>query len=306
MSEKRHLSHTQLDMLSKCGQAWKFRYVDGIKRPPPSVKMLIGRGVDHSVTANLRHKRDEGSDIDLEDAQDRARDGLNYEWAQEGVTLEPDEEEAGLRRVRGAAVDATVALAGAHHQEVAPKIRPAHVQRRFEIALEGYDCTLVGVIDVQEERGRITTDNAELGTAAPLESAEVIVTLVPSRVSDTKTTRKSLNQNDVDTSSQLTTYSMAVEVIDGSPPDEVGLDILIDKSQLKTPKAPVTKRLTSSRDEEDTRALLARVERAVTVIDSGIVTPAPPGAWWCSEKWCGYWKICPFVNSARVALGERK
>lgn len=289
----RHLSHTQLDMMARCGIAWEFRYVHKVKRPPPSVKMLIGRGVDHSVTENLRHKRDEGAPVPLEEAQQAARDSLVYEWAQGGVLLELEEQEDGVVRVKGRAIDATVTLASAHHEIVAPKIEPAWVQRKFEIELEGYDCSLVGVIDVQEESIEGLYDGVE-GYRRP------------SRVLDTKTTRKSLNQNDVDTSSQLTVYHMAVGVLDDAPPDEVALDVLVDKSHLKTPKPPKVDRLTSTRTDDDTRALLARVERAVSVMDSGVVTPAPPGAWWCSEKWCGYWAICPFVNSSRVALGGER
>lgn len=284
----RHLSHTQLDMMAKCGQQWVFRYVDKIKRPPPSVKMLIGRGVDHSVTENLRHKRDDGAPLGLEEAQQAARDSMVYEWSQSGVLLEPEEQEDGVVRVKGRAIDATVELATAHHEIVAPQIEPAWVQRKFEIELEGYDCNLVGVIDVQETRESVMF-------LAQREDAR------PSRALDTKTTRKSMNQNDVDTSSQLTTYHMAIGVLDGAPPDEVALDVLVDKSHLKKPKPPKVDRLTSTRDDKDTAALLARVERAVTVMDSGIVTPAPPGAWWCSEKWCGFWSICPFVNSSRIA-----
>lgn len=299
MSE-RYLSHTQLDMLARCGVAWEFRYVQKIKRPPPSIKMLIGRGVDHSVTANLRHKRDEGAPLELGEAQEKARDGLVYEWSQSGVILEPQEEADGVVRVKGKAIDATVELAGAHHEQVAPLIEPAWVQRKFEIELEGYDCSLVGVVDVQEDRA---TGDPE----ARQRDEDTMLTqwakgeVRPSRALDTKTVRKAKNQNDVDNSLQLTAYSMAIEVIDGKRPDEVGLDVLIDKSALKTPKPPKVQRLTSTRTDEDTAALLARVERAVTVMSSGVVTPAPPDSWYCSERWCAYHPICPFVNSSRVA-----
>lgn len=296
----RHLSYTQIDMMSRCGQAWYFRYVQKIKRPPPSVKQLIGRGVDASVTENLRHKRDDGAPLDLAEAQQAARDSMVYEWSQSGVLLEPEEQEDGVVRVKGRAIDATVELASAHHEIVAPQIEPTWVQRKFEIELEGYDCNLVGVIDVQEERA---TGDPE----ARRRDEDTMLTqwakgeVRPSRALDTKTTRKAKNQNDVDTSSQLTTYHMAIGVLDGSPPDEVALDVLVDKSHLKTPKPPKVQRLTSTRTEEDTAALLARVERAVTVMDSGIVTPADPGSWYCSKKWCAYHPICPFVSQRSFA-----
>lgn len=273
----RYVSHSQIDMLSRCGQQWVFRYVDGL-RVPPSVKMVIGNAVDRGVGPNLRSMRDGEGMLTEEDVAERTYDGLLYEWGARGVVLDESEKEDGLVKTRGKAADRAVAMATLHRRAVAPKLKPTHVQRRFEIKVPGYDATLVGVIDTQE------------GTE---------------RARDTKTTAKSINTGsaDADESTQLTMYSMAIEVADGKAPDSLHLDYLVDKSHLKTPKPPTLVQLATARSRDHYRALLMRLEQALKVMESGIITPAPPGSWWCSPKWCGYWDRCPFVSSASVAVG---
>lgn len=265
------VSPSQLDLLAKCGQAWKFRYIDGLKIPPVA-RMIVGTGVDVSINANLGHKIETDSLLPEEAVLDAARDGVENDIDSRGLTLDEEGAELGAAKVKDQIVDRAVALAGKHHRDVAPGLEPTHVQRHLDIELAGYDCNMVGILDIQE------------GTKA---------------VRDTKTTRKSPDKNAADESTALTFYALGVQVVDGVAPAEVSLDYLIDKSHLKTPKPPEVRRITSKRDASDWQPLLNRVESAIKVIESGIVQPAPPGSWWCSKNWCGYWNICPFVNSAR-------
>ena len=52
---KPHLSISQLEMLSKCGEQYRRRYIEE-EIIPPAVAMLVGRSVDKSVDENLIHK----------------------------------------------------------------------------------------------------------------------------------------------------------------------------------------------------------------------------------------------------------
>jgi hypothetical protein len=268
MSDSRYFSYSQLDMLTRCGQQWYYRYEEGLKIPPAS-RMLVGRAVDHSVNADMREKIDSGELLPDDAIQDIARDGLEREWQKTGVELEEDEKELGVRKVKGLAIDRSVTLAGHHHGAIAPSVEPEHVQRRFDIDIEGYDVTLVGYLDIDE------------GQKA---------------VRDTKTTRKSPSPADMEQSTQVTTYALAKQVLDGGAPDAVKLDYLIDRSANKTDKTPKHKTFVSTRGPDDFQPLLNRIERALEVIESGIIMPAPAGAWWCSRNWCGYFNICPWVN----------
>jgi hypothetical protein len=64
--------------------------------------------------------------------------------------------------------------------------------------------------------------------------------------------------------------------------------------------------VSSSRGSADFAALAARINVITHAIEAGIFTPAAPGSWCCSSKWCGYYLDgCPYVNSERIAAAER-
>jgi len=270
-----HLSVSQLDTLTKCGQQWYFRYVEGL-RMPPGVRMVIGSAVDGSVNRNLQTKIETDELMPTEAVAETARDVLNEAWSRNGVELDPEEKELGIKKVKGAAIDRSVGLAVHHAEQLAPGLRPVQVQRKFEIDLIGYDTTFLGYIDIDE------------GT----------------RIRDTKTTRKGKGQvkDDVHISTQLTAYALAKKVIDGKIPKAVKLDFVFDRYDNKRDREPQHETFTARRTTADFQPLLNRVERAIEVIESGAFMPAPPGSWWCHPKWCGYWAVCPWVNKKSISI----
>lgn len=259
---RRKLSYSALNILARCGQQYDYRYNQGLKIPP-GIGAIVGRGVDNSVNANLTTKILNGKGIDLMEARDLARDGVHHEFESEGVWLTPEEAEQGMKRVKADAVDASVRLAQLHHVAAAPGIHPTHVQRKWELEVRGLDLDLTGYIDIQE------------GAAS---------------VRDTKTAAKSPSADEAQNSMQLTTYAMAVAAIDGAIPAAVKLDYLV---KTKTPKLV---QIQGTRTHADFRHVLERVHQATLAMESGVFTPAPLDAWWCSEKWCGYWTRCPYAR----------
>lgn len=266
---KRVFSHTQLDMLQRCGQQWVFRYVERIRRPPATA-MIVGRAVDKGVTRDLTAKKDTGHLLPTEVVVAAARDAFDVEWSKEGVMLTDDEAVAGVKAAHGQAVDRTVNSARAHHRRLAPRMVPVELQRRFDVDLDGYDARLVGYLDIEEADGAIR---------------------------DTKATGKTPHDDDAAQSQQLTMYAMAKLALDGIVPPELSLDYVVALKQ----RTDVV-RLTTRRSIADFNPLLRRIEQALHVIETGTITPAPAGSWWCSPRWCGYWDICPFVRSSRVAV----
>lgn len=269
---------TSLNTISFCGIAFERRYMKG-EKIPPSTFAVVGRGVDKSVTKNLEHKIASGGELlTLEELREEAASGVTNDIEMEGLWIvEPEEIAKGLKKLTGEAVDKAVRLSDLHAIELAPVIQPKFVQRPFTLELPGYPFDIVGTMDIQEEE--------------PTEGGRIV------RIRDTKTSGKTPAQSVADSSVQLTGYALALRVLEGREPDEVTLDYLID---TKKPKTAV---LTSKRTMLDFQTFLRRVEAALKVIETGAFLPAKPGDPLCSEKFCGYWSTCDYVQKNPVTVG---
>lgn len=257
---KPHLSVTQLEMLSKCGLQYGYRYLQGIKRAP-GLGLLRGKATHASIEADLGAKIATGALLPDADIPDLTAGAFRASIERDGVALTDDEVRDGERTAIDAAQDLAIRLAVHHHDNDAPILRPIAVERRWRLELRGFPRDLEGIIDIQE------------ATA----------------VEDTKTSTKSPSAGDADVSVQLTAYACAVKVLDGAAPAELRLRTLVGGK--RDTKSVVQ---TTTRDDEDYRRLLLRVEHAARVIETGALMPARPTDWWCSEKFCGYWGMCPF------------
>jgi hypothetical protein len=313
---RQQLHQSGLEMLSKCGIQFEFRYLKGIRRKPNAF-LLCGTATDRAVTTDLNHKIDTG-ELEQEDVLlDIARDSIEHNPEKDEIELEEDET-AGT--VLSETKDKAVRLVKAHHGNVAPEIKPVQTARKFAINLDrwlrtkgkqthelaeqsdnswlkrvlhqqaaylnaaardGFD--FVGEFDIVERYKKDTMDNG----------SETLV------IRDTKTSKKSPSENTAHESNQLSAYALAAKVLDGKLPDAVKLDYLID---LK--KETKTMTLESHRDEQDTVAYLNRVVNGITSIRSGVFVPAPDTAWWCSQKWCAYHHLCPHVKHSVTTVGK--
>lgn len=262
---KPHLSASQLSMLSRCGLQYFYRYVLGERRPP-GVAAHVGSGVHASIERNLRAKLGGWGLLSLDEVADAAVDATRKRFAEEPPMLDDDERALGADKVEGAAIDTAASLALLHAKELAPVIDPVAVEQEFRIVLDGFPYDLLGYKDIVE----------------------------PRRIRDTKTSSKTPPKDAAYTSLQLTLYHLD-SVIRGDDVT-VALDYLVS---TKTPKA-VT--LSSCRNEQDHRKLLARVETAARVIEAGAFAPAAPDAWCCSPRWCGWYDRCPSGSGARTTV----
>lgn len=268
---KRQLHVSGLNLLSKCGIAFERRYING-ERTPTSVAAAIGTAVDRSASRNLKHKIEAQTLLAEEEVKEIARDTLVNTWAE--VESTPGDEDEGLEFSRDKALDRSVTLAGFHHARLAPQMQVTHVQREWTLDINGLDVQLAGTIDFQE--GSYSID-------------------------DLKTSAKSPAKDLADKSLQLTTYALAVKAHDKVMPQRVRLDYLV-----MTPKRGDTKlvQLESRRTVADFNPLLERIAAANKSIESGVFTPAPADSWWCSEKFCAFYRTCPYaVRPASIAGG---
>jgi hypothetical protein len=121
-------------------------------------------------------------------------------------------------------------------------------------------------------------------------------------IRDTKTSGKSPTKSLMDgsgspgiadDSDQLTTYALASLVLDKKLPDLMVLDYLIYTPARHDTKYVQTKTV---RDMNDVNTFLNRFANAVHAYRSGVFVPAKADYWGCSEKYCGYWSMCPYAK----------
>ena len=268
---KPYLSHSQLDLFSKCGEAYRRRYLEK-QIIPPGVALLRGSAVHGAAEVNHRQKIETGQDLPLQDLVDAAATTFDQRIATDGYSLAPDEQSTGAKIVLGKAKDSAVRLTGLYARNVAPNIEPELVEARVRVVLPESPLDLVGVIDVS------TRD---------------------SRVKDLKTAARAKTQQDADDSLQLTWYDLTYRALKKVPPAGLDLEVLVDTA---TPKH---QRLGTTRTMRDLEVLVARVNATAAAIKAGSFPPAQLGAWWCSNKFCGYFRSgCPFVNADRRAAAE--
>lgn len=260
---KPHVSPSQLDTLCRCGEQWRRRYIEG-HVIPPGIAMLRGTGVHRGCEVNFRQKIETHEDLPRKQIVEAAVAGFEAELAK-GLSLNDDEDSRGKDIVVGEAKDTVATLAEVAADELCPKYQPVLVEKRVRIELPG-SRDIVGVIDMADDQKRVV---------------------------DVKTSGKSKRQDEADGSVQLTTYAAMHKLETGDWPVELRLETLVS---TKTPKLQT---LGTVRGDADIAALAARIDAATAAIDRGVFTPAPPGAWWCSQKWCGYFRTCKFVNPGR-------
>jgi hypothetical protein len=261
MTEKPHMSQSQLGLASKCPVAWEFRYVKGIKAPP-GIAALQGTGTHGGIQLNFEQKKTTHEDLPAADIVDASVERFKAE-CHGGYVL--DEDAGRPDRVIAEATDEVAALAGLYAREIAPEYQPVLVEERVRIELPNSPVDIIGVLDMADDKRRVR---------------------------DFKTSGKRKTQAEVDSSLQLTIYSIAHKIATGEPAADVGLEVLVKKS------TPERQTLVSDRGPEDYEVLANRANAFIKMQQSGVFVPAPLDAWWCSKKWCGYFGICPYVKGS--------
>lgn len=268
-TKKPHLSATQLNMLSVCGEQYRRRYVEG-EVIPPGIALLKGGAFHRAAETNMRQKIETHSDLPASEIVDAAVAAFEGE-SHGSYMLTEEEQSRGSSAVLGEAIDSVAAMARGHAEKQAPDYQPTMVEQEVRIELPG-SRDLLGIIDLADDKDRIT---------------------------DFKTARRKKRQGDADESIQLSVYAAVFQVKTGRAPSEVRLDSIVE-----TKKSVDRQVLVSTRGDADFQALAHRINAAASVIESGNYMPAPVGIWQCSQKFCGYFRSCPYVNSERAAAAS--
>lgn len=136
------LSASSVMTYLRCGQQWKFPYVDGIKRPP-TLKQGRGLAVHAAVEVNMKQKMDTREDLPLDDVRDAARDAFLTETMDSDSTIGAKNE----------FLDSTVDLVTVYHKLVAPEIQPIAVELPVQYMVNGIPFS--GQIDLIDEMDRV-------------------------------------------------------------------------------------------------------------------------------------------------------
>lgn len=257
-------SPSRLNMLYRCGEQFRRRYVEG-EILPPDLGLLRGRATHKSVEVNLRGRMENGSYLSKEEAQDAGADALS-DCLGEDYELGAAYKDLGKDKALGHVKDEVVGLSGLHAEKVAPTIEPVAVEERIEVPAIPGCSPLLGVVDI--------IDNNDV-------------------IRDTKTTQKSPSKDAADNSTQLTFYEMIFAEKHGQPSGGQALDYLIrtpSKGDLKV----VTQ--TTSRTDDDLNVLWKRLEVADKMVGAEVFLPTAEDNWACSTRFCGYARTCPYFR----------
>jgi hypothetical protein len=249
-------------MYWRCPEQYRRRYIEG-ERIPPGIAMMTGTAVHKGIEHNFRRKIETHEDLPGARIAEAAVAGFE-QATKDGYTLTKEEDKIGRARVLGTAIEQTVALAHLHAEEQAPDYQPVEVEQATRMIFPTAAADLLAITDLRDDQGRVT---------------------------DFKTSAKSKPGAEVDYSMQLTIYAAAYWVDRGIPPVEVRLDTLV---KTKKPKRQL---LRSTRGKADIEVLIGRINITLKAMQSGNFPPCPPDAWQCSDRWCGYFRTCPYVNS---------
>lgn len=264
-----YINQTLINSWSLCPERVRRRWING-EIIPPGIAARIGTGVHKGAEVNHKAKVVSGQDEPESVVKDAARDGY-VKAIEEGVFFPPDEASTAKKQL-AEGVDVTVSLAGLYRNQLAPEIKPALVEKRISMEVEGVDYPFTGTVDVY------TSDNW---------------------LPDLKTAARKWPDKRADSSPQFTLYNELVKHETGRYPAKMSVEVFVKTKEVKH------QRIEAYRRPEDFEVLAERVKLMLKMINAGIFPPAEPGAWQCSPKYCGYWWSCPHIPNYKKILPKR-
>ena len=144
-----------------------------------------------------------------------------------------------------------------------------HVHSTHNPTIQPVECEAEHIIEIPTESGMLKMKS--------------YIDLVDSTktIRDSKFTRKAKSQGDADNDMQLTIYSYCLAT------EQVAFDCFIKGSK------PRVATIKSIRGPRQWNWLERAVPKYIKAIESGVFMPCDPSHWRCSERFCGYWFICP-------------
>ncbi len=251
-----HISVSQFSMWTRCPRQHYYRYGEGVIEPPRGAQ-VIGK-CTHSALEYSNSRRAISGELE---PWDTVADVFATEFKKSAPDAIWDETPPTTARDHG------IHALKLYHNIMAPTIQPAgpeFIERQFDVALSPRVALSI-VVDVIDTAGRAI---------------------------DYKTASKPTKELPRDIRFQLWTYRAGLAIAAPARPVVAAVAHYIIGA-----KEPSVNELDAGEPSASEMAWLIRalettrgaMERAY---QSGDFPPAPPIAWWCSPKWCGYWDRC--------------
>lgn len=264
--DKPTLSYSRINTFLLCGEAYRLRYVEGIK-DAMSASATLGISAHRAAEVNFENKVETQEDVP-QDVMDDAFSDKYDEMIVESSFNEKELSEAGTI-IRDVAIgkwkDLGYRSVRFFGSSVSPLIMPTHVEHRFRIDMDGpFDIT--GVIDFIE--------SPESGL----------------QVGDLKFTGSS-RKKDAGDWLQGSFYALAASQFnDGALPEEVYMQVIKrNKTRETTYRTAVTKTI------DDVDRAIAVADSIANSIEKEVFVPNGLGTWKCSEAYCEFWP-CQYVE----------
>lgn len=257
MTDELVLSASSVQTFVKCGQAWFYAYVAGIKAKP-RLKATRGIAVHRAIEVNMAQKVMSQTDLPIADVLD----AFDTSWTAETA----DGYEQG-RDDPGAIKDGGVALVKLYHKNVAPTIQPVIVEQPVQFKING-----------QPFSGQI-----DLGEEVPINLyGEPDFRL---RVRDTKTTARAPQPENY--LFNMTGYAIAARQALGNEEADTVFDYLVATQKPYYREI----RLGGPVSDDAIRRFAQTVGSVSAAIKAGSFVPNGPVSGMC--RYCGYYKMCP-------------
>lgn len=269
------LSKSSVELYLKCPEKWRRRYLETEFEPmgPP---LLIGKAAGNAAARNWHQKKESYVDLPASEVTEIYHD--EFDLAVEGAEAPIDWRDQKKDDVRGAGARALAAYQG----KVAPIVQPVSIEREFVLEFDEVDWVFKGYFDLEyvlSEEGRARID-------APAPNGDE-----PTIPGDLKMKAKMLSQDEADNDVQATSYLTARRA-EGLPYNRFEFHV------ATTAKEPRAELVLTDRTDVQLDNFLRRTFQIAAEIgwrhENDHWQGAPPGSWWCSEKWCGFYNTCPY------------
>ncbi|MFN3698760.1 MAG: RecB family exonuclease [Dictyoglomus sp.] len=264
------LSFQKINMYSRCGLQYYFRYIEGLKIPP-TTSVAIGSAFHKATESYYIYKKETKENPKVDLLLEKYSDEIENIFS-EDLLLEKEEETKGKEKLKGEIKDAGTRALRVYYNQRALYLEPWLVEEQFIIKLD----------QVAKEFGFNDEEfkNIELLGYVDLVNIE-------GKVIDHKVKKASPSATEADKSQQLTIYALGYKEITGDLPERVVLENVI----LPLNKSSMGKIITleSMRTEKDLSRLLKRILRVVDGIKKEVYIPPDQGSWACN--YCGYRKV---------------
>lgn len=250
-----HLSVSSISLLAKCPEKWQRRYLQR-EYEPPSGKMILGSAAGAAAGQHYSRVVETGEGLSTEAVLDEFSDEWEDRVSREEVAWGGDNP--------GELKDSGARALEAYHLGVAPQVVPVSVEREFTLSWPGVDWRFTGFLDLETVEGA---------------------------VADLKMRGRSLSSAEAAKDLQPSAYLYARRAED-RPADRFEFHAMVRAAR------PYARVVSTVRSDRQLDLFVARVFQAAAEIDWRVErdawSGAPPGAWWCGERACGYWQSCPW------------